>query len=237
MQLTIIGSSPAWPNPGGAHAGYLVESEGCGRLLLDCGPGVLSRLRERGLDVVDAIAISHMHLDHWGDLVPWAWFTLHGGGREVRTELAVPPGGQEDLEAFAARWGSPGMFDRAFDLHEYGVRDPLTLAGFELEAIGVEHFGDPAHGLRVRDPHGRLLAYSGDSGPCEGLRQVAAGADLFLCEATLASAHQDGTPRGHLTAEDAMSYATGRVVLTHRPADLGSVDGTLTALDGETLDV
>ena len=41
--LRVIGSSPAWPNAGGAHSGYLVE--GPGRLLLDCGPGVLSRLR------------------------------------------------------------------------------------------------------------------------------------------------------------------------------------------------
>ena len=40
----MVGCSPAWPNPGGAQSGYLVEGEG--RLLLDCGPGVLSRLRE-----------------------------------------------------------------------------------------------------------------------------------------------------------------------------------------------
>ena len=44
MQLTVIGCSPAWPNAGGAQSGYLVEGEG--RLLLDCGPGVLARLRE-----------------------------------------------------------------------------------------------------------------------------------------------------------------------------------------------
>ena len=41
MKLTVVGCSPAWPNPGGAQSGYLVE--GSGRLLLDCGPGVLSQ--------------------------------------------------------------------------------------------------------------------------------------------------------------------------------------------------
>ena len=46
VRLTVIGSSPAWPNPGSAQSGYLVEGEGA--LLLDCGPGVLARLRERG---------------------------------------------------------------------------------------------------------------------------------------------------------------------------------------------
>ena len=44
VKLTVVGSSPAWPNPGGAQSGYLIE--GPGRLLLDCGPGVLARLRE-----------------------------------------------------------------------------------------------------------------------------------------------------------------------------------------------
>src|SRR5207248_607917 len=44
-----------WHNAGGAQSGYLVE--GGGRLLLDCGPGVLARLRESdGWPKVDAIA-------------------------------------------------------------------------------------------------------------------------------------------------------------------------------------
>ena len=73
MHLNVIGSSPAWPNPGGAHSGYLLEAGGK-RLLLDCGPGVLSRLRQaEGWPRIDAIAITHFHLDHWGDLVPWVW--------------------------------------------------------------------------------------------------------------------------------------------------------------------
>ena len=48
MRLTVIGSSPAWPNPGSAHSGYMLEANGH-RLLLDCGPGVLGRLRESEL--------------------------------------------------------------------------------------------------------------------------------------------------------------------------------------------
>ena len=63
MKLTVIGCSPAWPNAGGAQSGYLVEGEG--RLLLDCGPGVLARLRrlDDGWPRVDAVAITHFHAD------------------------------------------------------------------------------------------------------------------------------------------------------------------------------
>ncbi len=79
VKLTVVGCSPAWPNPGGAQSGYLLE--GPGRLLLDCGPGVLAKLREReAWPHVDAIAITHWHLDHWGDLVPWVWGSTLGPG-------------------------------------------------------------------------------------------------------------------------------------------------------------
>ena len=91
MRLTVIGSSPAWPNPGSAHSGYMLDADGS-RVLLDCGPGVLGRLREQSRwPEVDAIAITHWHLDHWGDLVPWVWgtFYLASNGAERRG----PPSG------------------------------------------------------------------------------------------------------------------------------------------------
>src|SRR5262245_12128452 len=98
VRLSVIGSSPAWPNPGGAHSGYLLES-GEDRLLLDCGPGVLGRLREREeWPRVDAIAITHFHLDHWGDLVPWVWGSAFGPGSGLdKPDLWVPPDGREML--------------------------------------------------------------------------------------------------------------------------------------------
>src|SRR5438270_2375146 len=98
MRLHVVGCSPAWPNPGGAQSGYLVEHDGR-RLLLDCGPGVLARLREGGgWPSVDAIVISHLHLDHWGDVIPWAFGSLYGPGRgAARTALWLPPGRAESL--------------------------------------------------------------------------------------------------------------------------------------------
>ena len=90
VRLTVIGSSPAWPNPGGACSGYVVD----GRLLLDCGPGVLAKLRQheaspRSWPSIEAIAITHLHLDHWGDLIPWVWGNLFGPGRVSARALAA----------------------------------------------------------------------------------------------------------------------------------------------------
>jgi len=237
VQLTVIGSSPAWPNPGSVHSGYLVEAAGCGRLLLDCGPGVLGRLREWELLPVDAIVVTHLHLDHFGDLVPWCWLTHHGLGAGASPKLHLPPGGLEALEEVAATWGHERMFEGVFEVAEYRESAPFDAGGFMIETHRVDHYGMSAFGLRATPPGGPTLGYSGDTGPCEGLRRVAAGASLLLCEATLAAASDDPPLRGHLSGDEAVAAADGRVLLTHRPVELGTPSGAERARDGSTYEL
>ena len=194
MRLTVVGSSPAWPNPGGAQSGYLVEAEGR-RLLLDCGPGVLARLRDRhdGWPAIDAIVITHWHLDHWGDLVPWVWGTLNGPGRNERhAELWLPPEGRERLGDFGARLGWDDMFDQTFELRDYRAGEPFQAAGFTVLARQLPHYTLLTFGLRVTNGT-HSLAYSGDCGPDEALVELARDADLLVCEATLENAQLDGS--------------------------------------------
>lgn len=235
MKLEVVGCSPAWPNPGGAQSGYLVE--GPGRLLLDCGPGVLARLRDReGWPQVDAIAITHFHLDHWGDLVPWVWGRMYGLGRNLRTpELWVQSGGTAELEMFGERWGMKDMFDRTFDVREYEEGVPFEAAGLRVTALRLPHYTLRTYGFRVSN-ESKTLAYSGDSGPSERLADLARDVDLFICEATLERGDLDGQPRGHLSLEEALEAyeASGakRLLITHRPEEL-PVDGSLEqAYDG-----
>jgi ribonuclease BN (tRNA processing enzyme) len=235
VDLTVIGASPAWPNPGGAHAGYLVESDGT--LLLDCGPGVLSELRKRDLYPVDAIAITHLHLDHWGDLVPWIWFERSGLVETRHAELWLPPGAAAELADFGARFGYGGMFDDTFTVRAYEARTPFTVAGFEVTAYPVDHFGMTAFGFLVRDAAGRSLAYSGDTAPCSALAELAGDADLFLCEATLATGADDSNPRGHLAADEALAVPARRTLLTHRPVELESPAEAELAVPGATVEV
>jgi ribonuclease BN (tRNA processing enzyme) len=231
VRLRVIGSSPAWPNPGSAQSGYLVE--GAGTLLLDCGPGVLGRLRESGELHIDAIAVTHFHLDHWGDLVPWAWLVAYGEERARHAELWLPPDGKAQLATFASLWGNERMFEKAFELNEYAPGEPFEAAGYELEALQVPHYGLEAFGFRIRDREsGVLLAYSGDAAPSPELASLAAGADLFLCEATLADGEHDGPVRGHLSADEALEACDGPILLTHRPAELPAPDGIPVAWDG-----
>jgi ribonuclease BN (tRNA processing enzyme) len=241
MRLTVVGSSPAWPNAGSPHSGYLVQ--GSGSLLLDCGPGVLGRLRaENGWPELDTIAITHWHLDHWGDLVPWVWGAMFGLGRgRERPELWLPPGGISKLEQFGVDFGTKTMFVDTFPLAEYTEGKPFpTLAGLEVTATRVPHYTVEAYAFRVTDGK-RSLVYSGDSAPAEELADAARGADLFLCEATLAESSLDASPRGHLSAEEALEVfnASGatRLLLTHRPQELSVPDDLELVYDGLELEI
>jgi len=235
VRLTVIGCSPAWPNPGSAHSGYLVETTG-GRLLLDCGPGVLERLRTReSWPSVDAVAISHFHLDHWGDLVPWIFGAAFGPGSETpRPCLWLPPGGAGTLRSFGQRLGFAERLEQVFDLHEYEDGVAFPVAAFEVTPFRLSHYDELTFGFRVADTRS-TLAYSGDSAPDRNLAELARDADLFLCEATLA-ASEPGELRGHLTADEAVDAfrASGarRLVVIHRPAELPLDGGLERAVDG-----
>ena len=242
MRLTVIGSSPAWPNPGSAHSGYMLDTDGS-RVLLDCGPGVLGRLRESEMwPQVDAIVITHFHLDHWGDLVPWVWgsFYLATDGPVPKPALWVQPGGTAFLTALGERLGFPDMFERTFHLDEYGPDTPFEVGKLTVTAIRVPHYTLQTYAFRVESER-HVLAYSGDSAPSPELVEAARDADLFVCEATLLRGELDGQPRGHLSLEEAIEAyeASGakRLLVTHRPCELPAPEGFELAYDGLELDV
>jgi ribonuclease BN (tRNA processing enzyme) len=214
-----------------------VEADGR-RLLLDCGPGVLARLRAAdGWPRVDAVAITHFHLDHWGDLVPWVFGASFGPGREApQPELWLPPGGDARLREYGQRLSFAPQLDLAFSVREYEGGTAFSTAGFDVLPLRLDHYSEETYGLRVSN-HRSTLAYSGDSGPSDKLVELARDADVFLCEATLRE--PEPAERGHLTADEAVEAFTAsgaaRLVVIHRPDEL-PLDASLErASDGDVL--
>jgi ribonuclease BN (tRNA processing enzyme) len=231
MKLTVIGCSGSFPGPESAASCYLLEGEHEGRMwriLLDLGSGALGTL-QRYVDplTIDAVLLTHLHPDHYFDLsglyVLWKY---HPQGARPR----IPVWGPKGVAKRAARaYGlSPetGM-SAEFEFHEYGD-EPVRLGPFTVHASKVVH-PIRAYGMRVESGD-RVLVYSGDSGPCRKLVDLAAGADLFLCEAAFVEG--DHNPNDlHLTGKQAGAVAAeagvGRLVLTHIPPwhDRGVVEG------------
>ena len=229
MRLTVLGRSPARPNPDEACAGYLVEGGGT-RFLLDAGPGVVAQLlRLHHPDELDAVVISHMHTDHFLDLVTLRY--VYPWRDEARRKLRVvlPPGSMDQMRDMARGAGYPDFWEKAFTLEEHDGERPFEIGAVQLEPGPTQHY-IPTWGFRITargtgEDTSRLFVYSADSAPCEQLDRLIAGAHLLLCEATLRSLRDDAAPpepRGHLLPAEAGEIArragVGRLLLTHLPA-------------------
>lgn len=227
MKVTVLGKSPGWQDADGACSGYLVEGAATS-LLVDCGSGVFSKLRGvRDYVDLDAIVITHMHPDHYFDLVPYACALTYGprgdcarapddaGPRGPR--LLVPTGAGELLRSLAAAGGQPHLLDGAFEITEYDPAQSARIGELALRFQPVPHYV-PANAVEVRGTGGGRCTFGADHGPTDALEAFAAETDLLFLEATLASP-EERAPRGHLTAAEAGEHAAGcraqRLVLTH----------------------
>lgn len=213
MRVTVLGKSPSWQDAGGACSGYLVQ-EGDTALVLDCGNGVFGKLRARtDYAGIDAVVVSHLHADHFLDLVPFAYALTHSPRRTgARPVLHAPPGARDVFARVTEAWGGADLIPNAFELREYDGADELWVGALRVRFCAVSHFVQ-TFAVELRGAAGRLV-FGADTGPCPGLAAFAAGADLLLAEATLVD-----PDTGHLTATQAGEHAAqagvGRLVLTH----------------------
>jgi ribonuclease BN (tRNA processing enzyme) len=238
VRITVLGKSPAWQDAGGACSGYLVEAGGY-RLLLDCGSGVLGKLRGVcDYRAVDAVVLSHLHADHILDIVPFASALAYGprcdGAAAPRPVLHAPPGAGERLAGLSVAGGMRAdHVAAAFALREYDPAETVSAGPLRLRFQSVPHYV-PAHAVEVAES-GARLTFGADCGPSDALCEFAAGTDLLLIEATLATPDED-EPRGHLTPREAGEHGrragARRLVLTHFTDELDGATIRAAAAEG-----
>jgi ribonuclease BN (tRNA processing enzyme) len=229
LRVTVLGKSPSWQDVGGACSGYLVQERDTA-LLLDCGNGVFGKLRER-LDYtdVDAVVLSHLHADHFLDLVPYA-NALTYGPRDARPILHAPPGSRDAFRRVCGTWGPEDLIEKAFDVSEYAVDDRLEVGGLGVRFTEVRHF-TTTHAVEITGADGGRFTFGADTGPTDALPAFARGTDLLFVESTIAEPEPEG-PRGHMTPREAGEHARAagarRVVLTHISDEM-DVEGAVRA--------
>lgn len=212
MQLTVLGSGNAVPTRRRACAGHLVEWSR-GACLLDASAGTYVRALAAGLDPLDlrVVALTHFHLDHSADLPAILWARRQEERWPAPLVLAGPDGLGGHVDALRRAYGA--WLDTPCEVAGY----PFEGSGLRIDAFPARHSPE-AVCLRL-SADGATLAYSGDTGDCDGLRAACRGADLALIECTSMEAKD-----GHLTpAECAAVVAAARprrVLLTHLGADV-----------------
>jgi ribonuclease BN (tRNA processing enzyme) len=221
-RLVVLGSCGAWPEPGRACSGFVLEYRGA-RIVLDLGYGTLPRLLallgSTVADGIDAVIVTHAHPDHMVDLhglLRARWFGRRGAP-------PIPLYAPESVltRLISLEDGGPEVVRRAFDWH------PLPAATcpagpLRLESRLLPHYL-PNAGIRLSGP-GLTVAYTGDTGPDPALAELGRGADLFIADATDREQRPGGpvVPAGpvmNLTAREAGQAAAAagarRLLLTH----------------------
>ena len=231
MRLTVLGKSPSWQDAGGACSGYPIEEEGTA-VLVDCGNGVFSKLRQH-IDYidVDAVVLSHLHADHFLDLVPYSYALTYaprqqpvpvdrwpGTEHPARPALHAPPGSQKLFRRVVGSWGNEDLIENAFRLREYDPSEEIEIGPIRIAFHEVPHFTETfAMGISSTNGSGRIV-YGADCSPTDALSDFARDADLMLVEATLPRPERTGV-RGHLTPEEAGEHArragAKRLLLVH----------------------
>lgn len=221
MFLVVLGSGTSVPHPQRASSAHWLDTGG-GSLLLDISASAPHRMAEEQLDWVnlDAIWISHFHLDHVGGLAPFLFATRHAPQTQSRRKPLLIYGGRglKQLVAAFDEANDYKLFKQPFPVE---IREVSPRSHFELlPNLQAQTFSTPhtreSLALRLEDERGVSLVYTSDTGYTESLARFASGVDLFMMECSFPRHKPVET---HLELKDAMRLAEraapGKVLLSH----------------------
>lgn len=216
MELIVLGAGPAYTDRVGATgAAYLVMSGGTA-VLLDLGQGSFPRLAsEIEPSRLDAVVVSHLHPDHFIDLVPLRHYLVYEFAPRRRVRVLGPAGLAERIDALHA---TAGFTLAALDVEPLEDGAVVEIGEVVVEPRRVTHTAD-SFGFRVASTGGGpALVYSGDCGRAADLAPLLRPGDTLLAEVSFGpgpvpegAMHLDGPAVGELAA----SNRAARVLLTH----------------------
>lgn len=218
MRVTVLGGFAGLTSTGAGASGYLIR-HGETSIVVDLGPGTLAELR-RHVDIrtLDAIIVSHGHLDHVSD-IPGLHHVLRYSPTPMPSTipLLLPPGASRQLHLW--RDAMPGWDDEVLASREYDPSVEMTVGEISVRFAPTVH---PLQGwaMRFSAPEAGSIGYTADTGPSADLDPLFDGVGVLISEATLIVADEPAETRGHLTAAEAGQLAgrtrASTLILSHR---------------------
>ena len=253
VTLAVLGSAGAYRTHDDSRAsGYLVQHGGT-TLVLDLGHGTYAPLAAHlgitALPQISAVAISHLHPDHWVDLAALRHALVHGNkmGSDARSISVIGPSGlaprlaailddrtpeeqaagsHESLQPFAfSTWRSDAA------LPPRGGGRVVSIGDLTVRSSRVRHTGE-SYALRIAAGDRPGLTYSGDVSHWEDLAAIVQPGDTLLCEAAGGAAQwREGDT--HVTAfgagKAAAAASVAKLLLTHFGAEADPADAVRAA--------
>lgn len=254
MQLVVLGSGTSVFHPQRAAAAFWLQTEN-GSLLLDCSADAPHRMAQEALDWpnLDAIWISHLHLDHCGGLAPLLFGMKHAPQTQARRKplRIFACAGTEKLLKAIDEAHSYKLFELPFplDFTEVAADEAFAIFdGLAARTCSTRHRPESL-AIRLTDADGTSFVYTSDTGFSEDLAGFARAADLLVLECSF---YRNKPIQTHLELADAMRVAANaeprKVLLTHLYPEWDGVDlesearklwagGTIAARDGLRIEI
>jgi len=223
MNLTILGSGAALPNPKRSGPSYLLKIKD-DLILLDAGPGTLRQFEKVKKDYFNLthILISHTHADHLTDLIAILQsifvrtLELAGGTKREKPIIVIGPPGFKKVYNFFKKTMSPEK--EPYEIKVYEMGDSIKdFKNWKLESKitrHVEFWDSVAFKITTKE---QVFVYSGDTAFCPEIIEFCRGADTLLIEATLPISI--AFPKNHLNpqfvSEIAALSGAKKLILTH----------------------
>lgn len=205
MRIIMLGTGAALPDPDRCHTAILLTLANGRHFLLDCGHGATRQMVRVNVNPADVahLFLTHLHHDHVCELpffVISSWILGRVGALDIR--------GPTGTCALSRHLFEGGAFDADIRARSrYPVRqaniEAVRPKVTEYEAGVIFHDSDirvvadevdhippevsPCFGLRI-EAEGKIVTFSGDTAPCEGITRLARDADLLIHECTFTEA-------------------------------------------------
>jgi ribonuclease BN (tRNA processing enzyme) len=245
MKLIVLGSGTSIPHPTRAAAAHWLGTDS-GNLLLDISSDALHRMAEEQLDWanLDAIWISHFHLDHLGGLAPFLFATRSAPQTQQRRKPLRVYGamGLKKILESIDRANDYRLLKQPFAVELLEVipgSEFEILPGLNATTLSTPHTKESL-AIRLKHKSGSVFVYTSDTGYCEELIEFAKDARLLLMECSF---HKHKPVATHLELAEAMQLAGNckaqTVVLSHLYYEWDGIDLAVEAKklwSGETVE-